>query len=231
LQSAPAARSKEKAYPEEPGFSTYQFNSKNKKTIKMTEEKIFHHYLEAYDRDNGLAQLFIGFNNALRFYRNRMNEESWYDSGFYWEDTDLIYGVMFVSLQNYINQNCYDFLDAKLFGCKEKRDYYLMNSKFINGSNVTQIQLIIDLANHFKHRDDPPPPKRNLNRKNDEDFRRERFEQIGLEYPLKETYERFEDRHLIEGLEKLSEDMEISTLLQIAKDWRRDLWSEWHKSN
>ncbi len=194
----------------------------------MKEKKISHHWLEAYNRDGGLEQLFRGFNNALIFYKNRMDEESWYDVGFYWEDTDLIYGVMFVSLQNYINQCCYDFLDANLFGCKEKHEYYSKNSTLIDGSNVTQIQLIIDLANHFKHRDDPPREKRS-NKKTDEDKRRERFMQIGLNYPMKETYERFEDRLLIVGLEKLNENMEISGLLQITKDWRRDLWVEWHK--
>lgn len=196
----------------------------------MIEKKISHHWLEANNRDEGLEQLFIGFNNALTLYRNRMYEVNWYDVDFYWENTDLIYGVMFVSLQNYINQCCYDFLDAKLFGYKVKHEYYKQNSKCISGSNVTQIQLIIDLANHFKHRDDPPQ-KKNPNKKNEEDYIRERFKQIGLEYPVKETYERFEDRLLIDGLEKLSEDMEISALLKIAKDWRKDIWSEWHKSN
>ncbi len=199
----------------------------------MNEKKISHHWLEAYDRTGGLELLFIGFNNALKFYRNRMDEEGWYDVGFYWEDTDLIYGVMFVSLQNYINQCCYDFLDANLFGCKEKYEYYLKNSTFIDGSNVTQIQLIIDLANHFKHRDDPPsstPSKVKAQKKeSEENRRRNRFTQIGLNYPMKETYERFEDRLLIEGLEKLNKNMEISGLFQIAKDWRRDLWAEWHK--
>jgi len=193
-------------------------------------KKKSHHWLETYNRDGGLEKLFIGFNNALRFYRNRMDEESWYDMGFYWEDTDLIYGVMYVSLQNYINQCCYDFLDANLFGCIEKHEYYLRNSTFIDGSNVTQIQLIIDLANHFKHRDDPPKYRRS-NKKNDDDYRNERYKQIGLNYSIKETYERFEDRILIDGLEKLSEDMEISVLFQIAKDWRKDLWSDWHNNN
>lgn len=164
-----------------------------------------------------------------------MDEESWYDVGFYWDDTDLIYGVMFVSLQNYINQCCYDFLDANLFGGKMKYDYYSKNSAFIEGSNVTQIQLIIDLANYFKHRDELQPSSfskgSEQKRDNEENRRRKRFTQIGLNYPMKENYERFEDRLLIDGLEKLSEDMEISVLLQIAKDWRKDLWSEWHKSN
>ncbi|MDP2887556.1 MAG: hypothetical protein Q8P34_01155 [Bacteroidota bacterium] len=197
----------------------------------MNEVKTSHHWLEIYDRSGGLEKLFIGFNNALSYYKKRMDEESWYDVGFYWDDTDLIYGVMFVSLQNYINQCCYDFLDANLFGCKGKYEYYSKNSAVIEGSNVTQIQLIIDLTNYFEHRDDPPQKDRNQNKKNDEDKRRERFWQIGLNYPMKETYERFEDRLLIDGLEKLSENMEISVLLQIAKDWRKDLWSEWHKSN
>lgn len=184
------------------------------------------HYLETYDRIGTLEKLFKGYNQALKYYKSLYKKLSWYDAGFYWEDTDLIYGLVFVSLQNYINQCCIDFIDAGLFGFKDKSHFYSKNSIFVLNSDITQIRLIVDLANHYKHREDS---SQNLN--SEEKRRSHRFFKIGLIASEKMIYERFEDRVIVDGLELLIEDMDILKLLPIVSTWRSENWTDWNKLN
>lgn len=178
-----------------------------------------HYWLEMDHRFEGLEAIFDGFNKALETFHEKFNQYNWYDGDFYREETELIYGVVLVSLQNYINKSCVDFLDEKLFGYNQKYQFYDKNSKIIN-EEVTEIRLIIELSNYFKHRED----EGDLNRKT-----KNYLEKLGLIKFQKNLEERFEDELIFEGLLLInSHKIDINELLQIVKKWRDDTYSEAH---
>ena len=181
-----------------------------------------HYWLEMDHRFEGLEAIFDGFNKALETFHEKFNQYNWYDGDFYREETELIYGVVLVSLQNYINKSCVDFLDEKLFGYKQKYQFYDKNSKIID-AEISQIRLIIELANYFKHRDD------------ERDFiksTKDCLTKLGLMKFYKDSDERFEDELIFEGLLLInSHKIDINELLQIVKKWRDDTYAEAHNHN
>lgn len=174
----------------------------------------YHLWFEPDERYEGLEALFDGYNIALKKFRNKYQECDWYDVGFYREETDLIYGIALISLQNYINKWCVDFLESKIFGYERAYQYYDRDSKIVK-NGVTQIRLIIELANYFKHRDD------------DGNLQHHTFQvldNVNILNISKSGDERYEDELLIEGILLLNDNIfDLSGLMLIVKKWFNDI--------
>lgn len=78
-----------------------------------------------------------------------MNENSWYDGLWFREYSELIYGLAFISFQNYINGTIKDLIDST----SEKTKYYKLEPN-IKNYEKSYIELIIGLANYIKHKED-----------------------------------------------------------------------------
>jgi len=177
-------------------------------------EKEYHYWFEPDERIEGLKAMFEGFDNAIKIFEKKYEEISWYDADFYYEETDLIYGVVLVSLQNYINKWCTVFVESKLFGYTKTYQFYEKGSKIIN-NGITQIRLIIELANYFKHRDD----EGNLLF-----HTADCLTKLNLTELSKKENERDPNRLEIEGLFLLcSKEINLFELLQIVIDWRENV--------
>lgn len=177
-------------------------------------EDIGHLWFEPDERIIGLEALFEGFSFILKTFVEKGKKCKNYNADFYFEETEIIYGTIFLSLQNYINKTSVDFLEVKLLECNSPSQLYNIGSKLV-ASNTTQIRLIITLANYFKHRDEKnklfPPTEKCL-------------KDVGLLQFSKKGDERYEDTLMIEGLLLLTNSIsDINHLLQIVKEWRSNL--------
>jgi len=184
------------------------------------EEKVYHYSFEPDERFIGLEVMFKAFNKALKVFVNKGEKYSGYYADFYFDETELIYGVILLSLQNYINKSCADFLDVKLLNCNKAYQLYTKGSKVVIGK-VTQVQLIIALANYFKHKDG-----------NDKlhEHTIECLKKVDLlKFSEKLDSDR-EDTLITEGLSLLIKDLrDVSYLLQIVKEWRTSILDLCHE--
>ncbi len=183
-------------------------------------EGIGHLWFEPDERLRGLEAMFEGFSTALNSFVEKGENCRNYYADFYFDETELIYGVVLLSLQNYINKSCVDFLEIDLLKCDKTSQLYGKCSKIVCG-DITQIQLIISLANYFKHRDE----NNKLHKQTEECFRKVdilRFSSKGDE--------RYEDSLITEGLLLLIDDIrDIRGLLEIVKNWKKDLLELCHE--
>lgn len=155
--------------------------------------------------------MFKGFNKALDNFKQKFEEISWYEGDNYNEETELIYGVALVSLQNYINACCADFIRIKPDGYTEKYQYYSENTKII-ANDVSQIRLINELANYFKHKNDKTGLTKNT---------RKYLEKLDLLRYRSNEENGWSENLMIEGLEMLYHNgFNINQLLPIVKSWR-----------
>lgn len=174
----------------------------------------YHYWFEPDHRYEGLEALFDGYKIALEKFKKKYDECGWYDADFYREETDLIYGVVLVSLQNYINKWCVDFLESNIFGYTKAYQYYDRESAIVN-NGITQIRLIVELANYFKHRDDEGNLQRHTSQV---------LEEVNLLKKSKRGEERYEDELLISGLFLLTDNLiDLSKLMMIVKSWFNDI--------
>lgn len=177
------------------------------------EEKV-HLWFEFDERIIGLEAMFEGFSTALKVFVEKGDKYSGYYADFYFEETELIYGVVLLSLQNYINKSCVDFLEVALLKIDRASQLYNKGSKIVF-DDVTQIQLIIALANYFKHSDE----NNKLHKQTEDCFRK-----VNILRFSRKGDERYEDTLIIEGLLLLIKDIrDVSDLLQIVKDWRNNI--------
>jgi hypothetical protein len=177
--------------------------------------EVYHNFLELDSHIEGLELVFEGLTKALSVFDEKF-QQNWYNGDFYREETELIYGVALVSLQNYINKCCVDFMDAELFGFNKMYKYYEKNSLIIS-ENITQIRLIVELANYFKHRDD----ERGIIKET-----KITLQKLDLYQFHKSFDERFENELIFNGLFLLNASrIDINILLDIAKKWRTDTWA------
>jgi hypothetical protein len=100
-------------------------------------------------RISALNQIMVGLSNSIEDFEQKEKDNYWYDGLFLLEDIEPIYGLAFIALQNYINSSIYDF-DNSL---NRKLELYKKDFK-VKNSSKSKIELIICLANYFKHRDD-----------------------------------------------------------------------------
>ena len=145
------------------------------------------------------------------------------DSFDYWDtiyadDTEHLVGTAFIVLQNYINSSISDLYPEM----KKLHLKYSMGEKVQGNSKITKIELIITLANYYKHRDLPSELHKNTTRPLDD---------LNIEY--KEIYDinnnNFHHRigsnsPVFNGFSMLSEKWDFNDLFQIIEEWRENLW-------
>lgn len=139
----------------------------------------------------------------------RAREGGWYDGGWALEESEALYGIALIAMQNYINGSIKDIFNSS----KEKHRYYQLGTK-ITGYNMTEIELIIGLANYSKHVDDDGP----------------------FHPQTKQTLEHFnlrtnkefdiDNSPIYKGLELLNNNSDLFELVKIVKEWRKKILEE-----
>jgi hypothetical protein len=108
------------------------------------------HWRKNDSRITSLHLTIESLENSIRELESKIKDVHWYDGDWFMEESEPIAGLSFVAFQNYINSSIYDRYDEL---SKQYVKYKL--GKTIENSNRTQIELIITIANYFKHRDYP----------------------------------------------------------------------------
>ncbi|WP_101902805.1 hypothetical protein [Tenacibaculum dicentrarchi] len=153
--------------------------------------------------------LIDGIENSILQLRDKLEKIEWYDGLWFLEESEPIYGLAFVALQNYINSSIYDRFDNS-----EKKIVKYKLGEQIDQHLRTDIELIIGLANYFKHREDNGKlHKGTQNILNDLDFRYDKEVDIV-------------DSPIFKGLDLLTNKWELNDLLERTSSWREKLWTE-----
>jgi hypothetical protein len=63
----------------------------------------FTHYLKVDYREVSLVIIINGLNDAIDSLKKQIDEIHWYDGDWFKEESEPIYGLAFIALQNYIN--------------------------------------------------------------------------------------------------------------------------------
>jgi hypothetical protein len=132
-------------------------------------------------------------------------ENSWFDGMFLLEASEPIYGTAFIVMQNYINTSIYDCDDS----LKYKHDRYKLGEQ-LEGKKLSYIELIIGIANYFKHRDDD----RGLHNGTSKILTLLEFESSGD----------IEESPIFESLNLIDPQWKLASFESILLNWRELLW-------
>jgi hypothetical protein len=164
------------------------------------------HYLRLDHRKEILEMVLIGFQKSIDELHSRIKQIHWYDGGWFVEEAEPILGLAFVAFQNYINSSIYDRFET----LNTKTEIY-RRSKSLNDKR-TDIELIIAIANYYKHRDDDHSLHQGTEAV---------LNDLGLKY--KDIIEP-EKLPIIKGTEMLSQNWDLNAITKMVTDWRESLW-------
>ena len=167
------------------------------------------HYLRLDHRKEILDMVIAGFDKSINELRERIDQIYWYDGGWFVEEVEPILGIAFIAYQNYINSSIYD----RFGSLSTKLDLYKKGSKLIEEKR-TEIELIVALANYYKHRDDEGP----LHKGTEAVLADLKLEYIDIIEP--------ERLPILRGFDILSESWNLNDVTKIVTDWREYLWIE-----
>ncbi len=167
------------------------------------------HYLRLDHRKEILEMIISGFEESIKELRKRIDQIHWYDGGWFFEEVEPIFGLACVAYQNYINSSIYD----KFGTLDNKLNLYKKWNNSINNKR-SEIELIIALANYYKHRDD----KRPLRNGTDTVLQDLELKYKGIIEP--------ERLPILKGVDLLSKLWSLSDITKIVTDWRESLWIE-----
>ncbi len=175
-----------------------------------------------YNRNDSRIKVVKDIISPFQLQLNEIHEICKADDYFYWDsvyadDTEHLVGIVFIILQNYINSSISDLFenDTRLYS-KYSDDKTIINSK------TTRIELIIAIANYYKHRD--------LSTKL-HDYTVKPLVDLGIEYI--EMYDDQNDKYIhivgscspvFKGFSRLSKSCEFIDLINIVSEWRENLW-------
>lgn len=156
---------------------------------------------------DSLKQIIIGLNNSINTLIKRNEDIPGYDGFWLLENSEPIFGMAFIAFQTYINSS----INELLASINNRNAYYKLGSK--HGSyNKSNIELIIGLANYFKHKDEV---KLHTGTKNILDaFNLDPSESI-------------ENSPIFEGLTILDKKWDLFKVYEIVINWRRDLFNHY----
>jgi hypothetical protein len=178
------------------------------------------HYLRKDSRIETMKNIIDPFqkqlNNVLELCKK--DDFDWWNN-FYADDTEHLVGTVFIILQNYINSSISD-LYPELTKLHTK---YTLDKKVNVNSKTTRIELIIALANYYKHRDLPTElHKYTINPLFD----------LGIEHKYIYDIENNKyfnkmgaDSPIFKGLNHLTKQWEFNDLITITSEWRENLWN------
>ena len=139
----------------------------------------------------------------------------------YADDFENIVGIVFIALQNYINSSIND-----LYPKLEKLHLKYTIDEQIFKSNTTRIELIISIANFYKHRDLPSELKEHTTK---------HFKNLNIDYKYKIIVNEKDEfwfhksgssSPVYKGFSLLSEKWDFNDLIEIVRCWRENLWRE-----
>lgn len=174
-----------------------------------SEHMEFTHYRQVDYRIESLRIIISGLKNSILELKKKLNESEWYDGIWLLEESEPIVGLAFIAAQNYINSSIYDRFET----LEKQYEEYKMGNR-INDKGRTDIELIISLANYFKHRDHPKgltgeTPKI-LN-----DFNLQFDKNVGII-----------NSPIFKGLELFSENWDLIEIIKTTETWRYKLWEK-----
>lgn len=176
------------------------------------------HYLRPDTRINVIKNIISPFQLQL----NNVNEMCKKENYIHWDDcyaddTEHLVGTVFIVLQNYINSSISDlFPDLSKLFTKYSLD------KEISNTQTSRIELIIAIANYYKHRDLPTPLHENTAKI---------FDNLNIDFKC--VYDVQNDKYFHEigsnspvfsGFSLLSESWSFDDLINIVSEWRECMW-------
>jgi len=166
------------------------------------------HYRQVDYRIESLRITISGLENSILELKKKLNEFEWYDGMWLLEESEPILGLAFIAAQNYINSSIYDRFET--LG-KQYRAYKIGNS--INDKGRTDIELIVSIANYFKHRDHPKELTGETPKiLNDFNLRFDKNVDIS-------------NSPIFKGLELFSENWDLREIIKATETWRYKLWN------
>jgi hypothetical protein len=176
------------------------------------------HYLRIDTRIKVIKDIVLPFQTQLDYIYKICEKDNFiYWDSVYADDTEHIVGTVFIVLQNYINSSITDlFPDSSKLFVKYSID------KKINNSQTTRIELIIALANYYKHRD-LPTDLRDSTTKFLNDLKIE-FKEIYDIQNSKYFHKIGSNSPVFNGFSLLSELWNFNDLINIVSDWRENMW-------
>ena len=166
------------------------------------------HYLRFDYRVESLNQIITGLNASIESLQKKMEDENWYDGSWFLEEAEPVYGLAFIALQNYITVSIKDFSN----NTHDKVKYYKKEPN-IDGFEKSSIELIIGLANYFKHKDD----------KTLHNHTKLVLESFNLNYS-NETF--IDETPIFKGLTILNDKWNLFNISKVVINWREKLWDE-----
>jgi len=119
------------------------------------------------------------------------------------EETEPIYGLALIAFQNYIYNTINDVKSSRFITDKKYHEIY---------KGDRQIELIIHLANYYKHRFDTDFER-------DKNYTYNFLKDSGL---YNEKIYKIDESPIFKGLELLSPNWDLSEVLDIASNWREN---------
>lgn len=160
-----------------------------------------------YRRDS-LSTIVIGLKAALDEVDEKLQTISWYDGLWAQEESEPIFGIAYIAMQNYINKSIADYERVYKLGVP-KYKYYQLDDVILDHSRTT-IEMIIALANYAKHEEERKLHSNTTSILDDLEFN---YSQPDItESPL------------FKGIELISYEWELSKLLEIVLAWRERIW-------
>ena len=98
-------------------------------------------YLRYDHRAVSLDMTIKGLSETINILNNQVYELDWYDGDWFMEESEPIYGLMFIAFQNYINGSIKDFTDS----LEEKESYYKIEQN-LKDNKRSKIELIIEIG-------------------------------------------------------------------------------------
>lgn len=148
-----------------------------------------------------------GLSKSIAELEKNVEDIHWYEGDWLMEETEPIYGLAFVAMQNYINGSISD-----IAGTVKNKIIYYKKDKLIDGYNRTTIELIIALANYIKHKEDGMPHIATL----------AIFESFKLRYDT--IY--LDEAAIFQGLALLNINYDLFKIMEHILSWRESLWTE-----
>lgn len=158
-------------------------------------------------RIESLHLIVAGLENSLQVLKKRLDEIDWYDGLWLLEESEPICGLAFIAVQNYINSSIYDRYENQ----DKQYKLYKIGDK-VKSTNRTHIELIVAIANYYKHRDNPDDLRKDTaNILND----------FNLQFDKKID---ITESPIFRGLDIFSENWNLIDVVKVAEIWREKLW-------
>ncbi|WP_428330325.1 hypothetical protein [Mucilaginibacter sp.] len=156
-------------------------------------------------RFKSLFMIIDGLSKSISELEKNVADIHWYDGDWLMEETETIYGLAFIAMQNYINGSISD-----IDGTTKNKNIFYKKDNPIEDYTGTTIELITALANYTKHKDEGVPHSGTLSI----------LESFNLRYDV--IY--LDEAAVFQGLTILNKDYDLFKIMDYVVKWRESLW-------